>query len=239
MNGICRLCGQQGPLTKSHILPEFVYRPAYDNSHTSIVIDLQRSKKTKRQKGLTQYLLCRSCENRFSRLEKYFSDIWFGRKRLRPILLTGKMIQIAGIDYFRFKLFHLSVVWRAGVASIPEFSNVRLHTQELKLRKRLLDSDPGNQTDYPFFGIALRDPQTGGFQDRILKTPDSFRLRGHWIYSFIFGGVQWNYCISNYKSEQPIPIYFGKTGLLTLAVQDWTDNISIRNMAKDFQKKMR
>ena len=239
MNGICRLCGKQGPLAESHILPEFVYRPFYDNSHTSILIDLHRSKKIKRQKGFTQYLLCSPCETKFSKLEKYFSDIWFGKNRLRPISLVGEIIRIVDIDYAKFKLFHLSIIWRAGVASIPEFSNVRLGTQEPKLRKRLLEDNPGDPTDYPFYGIALRDPETRGFQDRILKAPDSARIDSHWIYALIFAGVQWNYCISSHKSQQPIPVYFTEEGILTLAIQDWTSNLFVRSLAKDIHKMMK
>lgn len=236
----CALCGNTASLRNSHILPEFVYRPSYDEKHIAVFLDAHRGRRGKRQKGLTQYLLCAACEGKFSRWETYFANVWLNKgKALRPTMLPApppKVIQIPNLDYAQFKLFHLSVVWRAGVSSLPTFDNVQLGAQERKLRSRLLQSDPGKPTEYPFFAIALREPRTGGFQDQLVTGPKGARVKGHWVYTFIFGGVQWHYYVSSHESDRIVPVYFGLDGFLTLAVQDWTESPFVRDMGADMHE---
>lgn len=239
----CALCGNSGPLRASHILPEFVYRPSYDEKHTAVFFDAHRGRHGKRQKGFTQYLLCAVCEGKFSRWETYFANVWLNpASTLRPATLPApppQIVQIPNLDYAQFRLFHLSVVWRAGVSSLPTFEEVRLGVQEKKLRSRLFASDPGKPTDYPFFGLALREPRTGGFQDQLVTGPKAAHVKGHWVYTFIFGGVQWHYYVSNHASDRVVPVYFGLDGLLTLGVQEWTESPFVQDMAAHMHKTKR
>ena len=234
MLSYCKLCGKFRPLHDSHVLPEFVYRPAYDLSHTAIKLDLDHNKKLKRQRGFTERLLCKDCEIHISRWETYFARIWFDNlNSLRPKMLTNNVVIIARIDYAPFKLFHLSLIWRAGVSSRYEFKNIRLGAQEPKIRKLILAEDPGAPEDYAFFGIALRKPDTKTFQDKLLSAPAASRVNGHWVYTLIFGGVLWHYWVSGHTDGRLVPYIFGRDGKLTLAVQDWTKNIFIRAMARE------
>ncbi len=232
MNKPCRLCGLSKPLLKSHILPEFVYRPAYDATHTAIIVDLGKRNIGKQQKGFSERLLCKECEGIFSIWENYFSRIWFHpRYRLRPKYLNDNLIEIRGIDYSSFKLFHLSLVWRASVSARTEFSSVALGSQEEVIRKILLSRDPGEHDKYAFFGIALRIPSTQAFQDKLLCAPRAARVQGHNVYTFLFGGVVWHYIISGhideYKRNQN---NFNRSGTLFLAVQNWKDNPLVRDL---------
>jgi len=239
MLGNCRLCHQSRLLQDSHILPEFVFRPAYDIRHTAIQIDLDQGKKFKQQKGFSEQLLCDDCEHIFNKWETYFSRIWFHpTHRLRPLRLENDIIITQGIQYTIFKLFHLSVVWRSGISSLTEFKNVRLGTQEEKIRKRLLANDPGDPDDYTMFGIAIRETETKNFQDKILRAPEASRYHGHYVYNILFGGVFWYYWISGHRDGR-IPINcIGRDGILTLAVQDWNENCSIQDLAKNIQKNL-
>jgi hypothetical protein len=115
------------------------------------------------------------------------------------------------------------------------FANVRLGAQVQKLRLRLLESNPGASTDYPFFGIALRDPKTHDFQDRIVMGPEASRVNGHWVYTFIFGGVQWHYYVSGHHVNRNVPVIFDLDGVLTLAVKDWTEIQSIKRFASQLR----
>ena len=238
--GKCKLCGSQGTLRDSHILPEFVYRPSYDSNHTAVLLDIERQKRGKTQKGFTERLLCAGCESLFSGWETYFAKVWFhSTKRLRPASLSADLVTIRGLDYVRFKLFHLSLIWRAGVSTRNEFKNVKLGAQEAKLRIRLLAQEPGGPDDYPFFGLALRDPTTGGFQDKILKAPDATRINGHRVYTLVFGGVLWHYWVSGHTVGRIVPAKFSPSGELILAVQNWMENVFVRDMASKLGPKMR
>ncbi|MGH7655204.1 MAG: hypothetical protein ACREN6_11130 [Gemmatimonadaceae bacterium] len=134
---LCRLCGEPAILRDSHIVPEFVYRPSYDATHTAVVLDLQADEKAKLQKGFRERMLCDACEGLFSKWEGYFARIWFDRtKGIRPRLIAAdELITVGGIDYAQFKLFHMSIVWRLGVSTRREFDTVRLGTREKALRR--------------------------------------------------------------------------------------------------------
>jgi hypothetical protein len=41
-------------------------------------------------------------------------------------LARNRLLTIRGIDYRKFKLFHLSIIWRAGISSLRPFRGVRL-----------------------------------------------------------------------------------------------------------------
>jgi len=79
----CKLCQSSTDLMSSHIIPEFVYRPSYDNIHRAIHLKANPQKRNYLQKGLREQLLCKSCEQRFSRYESYFAKEWY-KKGLLP-----------------------------------------------------------------------------------------------------------------------------------------------------------
>src|SRR6266849_5839504 len=113
-HGICKLCREDKPLCSSHIIPEFLYRPLYDDNHRAIEVSLIPKKAHLLQKGYREPLLCFECEQRINKYEVYFRDIWYEKKKLPPVVMR-QYVEINGIDYTLFKLFHLSIVWRASV----------------------------------------------------------------------------------------------------------------------------
>jgi hypothetical protein len=232
----CALCRQSLPLLRSHVLPEFVYKPTYNAQHTAVLYDLESGKKGKRQKGFTERLLCATCEAHIGRWENYFARVWLHPQHsVRPTTLVGGTVTVQGLDYAQFKLFHMSLIWRAGASQLKEFKHVHLGAQQETMRRRLLADDPGAPDEYPVFGIAMRDPATGGFQDKLVKGFDSSRVGGHWVHVALFGGVLWHYYTSGHSTGREVPVYFSPAGNLTLAVQDWTDNVFVRSLASQIQ----
>jgi hypothetical protein len=77
--GVCKLCLERRPLLNSHIIPEFQYRPLYDDLHrfTTISSDPERTTKFA-QKGIRERLLCGECEQRLSVWEGYSAGVIFG-----------------------------------------------------------------------------------------------------------------------------------------------------------------
>lgn len=50
----------------------------------------------------------------------------------------GKLVHLTGLEYSPFKLFALSVLWRAGVSSLKDFEQVSLGPHEIKRTAELL-----------------------------------------------------------------------------------------------------
>lgn len=138
----CELCLQESKLCDSHIIPEFAFRPTYDETGRAVEIRGERAKKL--QKGYREKLLCPRCEDKLNEgWEKYFKEVWFDRPAL-PVHPTEGFFTIEGLAYRRFKLFHLSVLWRASVAQGDPFRKVKLPAEDEEQLRRMLEADnPG------------------------------------------------------------------------------------------------
>jgi hypothetical protein len=182
----CQLCKVQGELLQSHILPEFVYRPLYDEKHRFTVVTEEGNRF--QQKGLRERLLCISCERQLSRYEKYASEVMNGTLGHRFRQEQDKII-IENIDYECFKLFEISVLWRAAVSRQEFFKLVSLGPREEKLRAMLRAGDPGQPEDFGCVVIFAHD-RGQDISDTIFN-PESFRWAGRQMHKIYFAGAAW------------------------------------------------
>src|SRR5205809_2236864 len=82
----CALCRQERPLRKSHVIPEFMFKPLYDEKHRFWSVTNVLSKQNRLfQKGLREKLLCDACEQRLSEHESYASAVFFGNAVKKPM----------------------------------------------------------------------------------------------------------------------------------------------------------
>jgi hypothetical protein len=239
---ICALCNRESSLEESHILPNFLYSAIFEEGY-GVELDIARKTEGRRRSGYSEPLLCRECEARFSKLETYFADVWqHPTKRIRPEAIEEGTLEITGFEYRRFKLFHLSLIFRMGVSNLAPFSNIRLGPRLERLRSMLLDEDPGEPDEFALFGSALRDPQTGGWQDGIVHAPRAAKIGGQRIYTVLFAGARWHYFASSHTSGRSIRPQFTRNGTLTLVVRDWTKDphlVAAANTIPELSPKMR
>lgn len=134
---ICRLCLNDKKLCKSHIYPEFMYDNCYNEHHQFFDFNRIDYNKT-RPKGYYEPLLCRSCEDKIKYYEDFAKDILY--LQMKPFVREKKLpFTLFDYDYNRFKLFTLSLIWRASVSRLPFFSKVSLGKYEEELRTILHD----------------------------------------------------------------------------------------------------
>jgi hypothetical protein len=151
----CALCQQERVLGKSHIIPEFMFGPLYDDKHRFYQISPIATKPNRLlQKGLRQRLLCDECEQRLSRYERYARDVFFGDAAKRPHRThTGYLF--TELNYKSLKLFFMSLLWRLGVTSIRQVKSARLGPHLERLRSLILRDDPADYLTYPAVVFAL------------------------------------------------------------------------------------
>lgn len=193
----CALCHREEPLRNSHVIPEFMYTPLYDDKHRFHVLSSTDANRNQwKQKGLREQLLCGDCEEQLSEHERYVSLLFSGRIRVISER-NGNLVRIRGIDYRHFKIFGLSILWRAGVSRQQFFDDVTLGPHEEPLRQLVLTNDPGKPDKYGFFLVPI------AFNDRDVKDlivqPTHSRLDGHLCYRFVFGGLVWIFVVSSHK----------------------------------------
>lgn len=183
----CRLCQCERTLRGSHVIPEFFYRSMYDDKHRFFTVSSDPGKKDlTHQKGVREPLLCDECEGRFSKSEKYFSELFFGGV-VADFSDDGRHLRIKGIDYKRTKLMFMSVLWRMGISSHPFFRQVVLGPHEEKLRLMLFNDDPGPAESYGVMAVAPY--LDGGHLGHFITSPDFARIHANRVYRCVLGGV--------------------------------------------------
>lgn len=221
----CALCGQNRDLRDSHVIPEFLHLPLYDEKHRFHTYGLDgEPQRGLEQKGQRESLLCDECEQRFSNYERWVSDFYRGavaafadtsRSELQHgrslkftrIGLDGKpttsavprMLHVEGIDYAKMKLFLLSLLWRMGISKLLFFSGITLGFQEKRIRKMLLSNDPGTAEHY---ACQLRLIELDG---RLItdyqSQPRQYTHNGRKCCRFYSTGVRFDFMVSNHPAD--------------------------------------
>ena len=198
--GRCALCLEAATLRASHIVPEFCYGPTYDAKHRGRLLSTETMRRVFVQKGLREHLLCDDCEQRLGRHEKYFKEFWFDRNAL-PGRVSGAAVQVVNLNYRHFKLFHLSILWRCGVASRKEFSSVDLGPYSEKLRQALLAADPGPEGMYPFYStVIVNDDSSVAYG--LVSGPYRSRLDHFAVYYMCYAGCEWTFIVTDHNYDK-------------------------------------
>ncbi len=198
--GICKLCLQDRKLLKkSHIIPDFFYRESgvYTEKHQINKINVAEYTKS----GKIGYvptgeyegeILCQNCDNLIiGTLEDYGRKVLFGGLKGNEALRYSQhrnpydgfsYTRWYNVDYAKFKLFLLSILWRACISTRPAFSDAVVSFEDLEnLRSMIFNNQPGNVYEYPIvFMTYLNDkgvpsdyifsPLKGNHPDRPLIT---------------------------------------------------------------------
>ena len=116
-------------------------------------------------------------------------------------LETARAAVLKSVPYKAAKLFHLSLLWRADVSSLPQFSGVRLGDRHReRLRLMLLSDDEGSQRDYQVVCSPIEAPDGKGlWGDSIIAPPDKVKVDGHHAYMFTFGACAWLYFVTSHR----------------------------------------
>ncbi len=139
-------------------MPEFLYVPMYDEKHRLWLMSTNKGQRSKQvQKGSREKLLCDDCEQKFSRSERYANHVWF-RKAPPNVEQFSLGLRAPNIDYKKFKLFQMSLLWRTSISSLEPFKNVVIPSHEKnRLREMLYNEDPGQSSDYSCLIVINRN----------------------------------------------------------------------------------
>jgi len=228
----CRLCNKSENLIQSHIIPEYIYYTVYDDARKLFMISSDSNKRIKiEQKGIRERLLCKKCDNYFSPFENYGKSLLFGGKLNTSIFENTKdYLIVDGVDYTKFKLFQLSILWRAGISNHPFFSSVDLGPHEIKIREMLLKKYPGEPHEYGCIMFALLDE--GEFWDMI-GSPRKYYAENQRCYRFVFGGFAWNFIVSGNSADISLKDFMlQKNGRHAIIKQEVTNTDFIQKDAK-------
>ena len=76
-------------------------------------------------------------------------------------------------------------------------------------------------------------------KDGLILLPGGSRIKRHYVYIMLFGGVFWSCAVSGHREGCPVPANLRDDGTLTLLVQDWTKNSAVLDLAKQMKGHLR
>ena len=219
----CRLCHRLENLRDSHIVPEFLYRPLRNDARQMSGIN-GRGPHGRRliQRGLTEHLLCDTCEQFLSKnYETPFLRSWLESPALPQSSEIG-YTHLITVEYEVFKLFHLSILFRASVSTLSSFSAVALGPHEERIRLSLLNRDPGDDWQYPIAGCLVVHDRTK-VVIYIVGMPRQYRIGPHRIYTFLYAGVNWEFGVSTHRNDHFNSRALKRNGTIALHAVPWND----------------
>lgn len=229
---VCILCQEPKKLCDSHIIPEFAYKSMYDEKHRAVTFAPTTPENSKYlQKGIRSELLCEGCEGFINdNYEKSFRAFWLDANAL-SMVEGRRAARLTGIDYTTFKLFHLSVLFRAHHSDHANFAEVNLREHEPTIRKMLLNRSPGDHWQYPVVCSAIEKPDGAVWND-LIGPAHAITVGGHQAFLFTFGGCQWFYFISCILTPAIDKLCLKQTGELPVVKKDWLPMQHYRAMAE-------
>lgn len=121
----CKLCGRDDDLQKSHIIPKSYLKGLKNGNGQLVSITCDTTTIPKKvNSDPKEKLLCRSCEQFLSdNYEKYGTRLF---KSSRGVKKARNYIEFNDFKYTEYYLFLISILWRASITSLEEFSRVKL-----------------------------------------------------------------------------------------------------------------
>lgn len=235
----CALCLEHKPIQQSHIVPEFMYGPMYDDKHRFNVLTIREGDRDRmEQKGARERLLCRECEEHVSKFERYASLVFKGGAKGTDGSRDGNIVSVRGINYAAFKLFLLSIIWRAGVARHSFFEKVVLGPHEERLRLMIKDADPGPHDLYAciIWGLNYEPGEVPG----LMIQPCKAKVWGQTTYHFVLPGFKLVFFVSNQRLGKPQNKFvLQEDGSLIFQVRSPMELPSLHNFMRTFEQQGR
>lgn len=135
--GVCKFCGQEKKLIKAHIIPKNCYLNLKQDRYL-LINSKTMEYRYQQQGGYDKNILCADCDNHvLGEFDKEGYRILFGDFSNYKYQYTHPVYRIYQIDnknfnYTKLRNFFISILWRASISNLEEWSNINLGGYEKK-----------------------------------------------------------------------------------------------------------
>ncbi len=143
-----------------------------------------------------EYLLCFDCEQLIGRYEARYKRMWDGIVRVPAKMKPNDEIHVQGLDASLFRLYHVSLLFRASISSRISFKRVNLGPLTGIAREILLRGDDGPMDRFTIAGMVMTDDD--GVVIPAVMYPERYlngSARSH-FYQYAFDKFYWVCCVS-------------------------------------------
>jgi hypothetical protein len=184
---LCKLCGEQSDFIKAHVIPRSFY-PEHGGGKEPLSVVSSRTGVRKRRSQIGIYdagLVCAVCERRFDPYDNYAARLLIQKvDEFRPVVIDGETVayQIERFDYFKLKMFSLSLLWRAAASTRQEFKTVEIGRFLPRLSTMVRKEIPGSPETFAI--IICRFSDIGDWHSGVIF-PLRRRISGCTFYKFV------------------------------------------------------
>ena len=149
----CKYCGKTKKLVDAHIIPECFFRDI-DLSRSGLRMHYSKEGQYPKRAPIGAYdkgILCQECEDKLGPFDDYAAKILVQQDCQKESVDDEKGhlgYLILDIDYRRFKLFCMTVLWRAAISTHEFFNYLSLGPHFSVLDKMVKNLDPGGPQDF-------------------------------------------------------------------------------------------
>ena len=165
-------------------------------------------------------ILCKECDNNLlGKFESYAKMVLYGGKvdvRFKNLRFPDglEFTQVENIDYTKFKLFLLSLLWRASISSRPFFNTVQLGPYEEMIRRMIIEGNPGPKSAFPCLFLSNRANE---ILTLTISGPNRFRNGYSRGYSFLINGMAYIFLVNeNEKTDWILDVVLNENGKLKI-----------------------
>jgi hypothetical protein len=213
----CKLCLEDRPRVEGHILSDFLYDELFDPVHHRFhqLHTHPITRNLTRPTGFYEKMMCDDCDNRIiGGYETYASQLFKGGVEFVLQSLADRIL-LKELDYQKFKLFLVSLLWRCAITTRPEFADVSIPPAHCeRMRQMLLNGDPGKPHEY---GCVVMIPEMYQELRHAILTPYARRVSGHHLYNLLAGGFWWLFVVSNHSDQfEQAHLFLSQDGRLNI-----------------------
>jgi len=225
-----------------------MYKGLFDENHFIAPVDLIQFKRKKLLPNgfYDSNILCENCDNKIlGNLESYSSIVIWGsngqsnsypKYEQKVNQLNQKFLHLTNLDYMKFKLFLLSIVWRASISRQKIFNTVSLGEHENKIREMILESNPGTEEEYPV-GIFILT-QNNEIPTKMISNPLPLKTENILSYVFLINGLVINYKIEG-EGDKEFYNHISIKENNTMDIYIFDEKDSVEYLDNYFKKKLR
>ncbi|MBI3217897.1 MAG: hypothetical protein HYZ44_00125 [Bacteroidetes bacterium] len=183
-----------------------MYKGLLDKNKKIVETNLFNLKEAKyRPTGIyDKSILCKQCDTKIiGALESYAAKILFDKKDLVSTVEEDEHIInliFKGIEYKKFKLFLISILWRASISKQRMFDEVKLGAKyEEVARKMIYEDNPGKRDEFSTCIFGLKS--TENLVTQTIVAPRRTKVDGNTSYMFYINGLFYWFNISAYNMQ--------------------------------------
>lgn len=216
--GKCKLCLKSGELVDSHVIPAALHQDVQRELESKEPMRLVTERlpyEPRSPTGVYGQFLCRACKSSFHPFDeegiRYIRLYREEENRNRPYG-TGELAFETFTDYRKFKLWILSLVWRAHHCNHHFYHRIDLGLQESRIRNLIRESNPGDSRTYSVAASVFNEPLARWWIGD--PHPEQYDGINH-IRFYIYGGFTFIIKIDLADSPEAIaPVILDENGVL-------------------------